>query len=539
MDFKRMSAIEEIEQCINIKQNFLLSGGAGSGKTHTLLETLQFIFNKDINANVACITYTNVAANEIKLRSPYKSLYVSTIHDFLWDIIKNYQKEIKTSIVELINRGNMQKENGISYSGDIEITQEYMESIDKITYREYRKIEEGIISHNEVLKIANYMFKNYPLLCKILSDKYEYIFIDEYQDTQRNVIEIFLDYIEKEDTTIGLFGDKMQAIYDDGIGNIDEYVQNNKVKEIIKEDNYRCSQKVIELLNRVRKDIFQKPSNNNLIGSIKFLYSNLDLNAEEVKKENIFNEWDFSDVQNTKVLYLTNKLLASEQKFDILYGEYSKYYNYDRALGDNKDALIKHLYKIEEIIYLYKSGKYNEFMNKTNFKLYKLEDKKVLKENIDLVMNTKDKTIEEIIDLVDLKGLVKKDDNLNEFIMENRDFYNIVKEIKYEQLSNMYNYEQGYTPYSTQHGVKGAEFDNVYIVLDNGKWTKYNFKYLFENSGNQNVIERTRKIFYVCCSRAMNNLVIYFSKPGLKVVQEAQKIFGEENVKEILRNKNG
>ena len=178
-------------------------------------------------------------------------------------------------------------------------------------------------------------------------------------------------------------------------------------------------------------------------------------------------------------------------------------------------------------------------MNKTNFKLYKLEDKKVLKENIDLVMNTKDKTIEEIIDLVDLKGLVKKDDNLNEFIMENRDFYNIVKEIKYEQLSNMYNYEQGYTPYSTQHGVKGAEFDNVYIVLDNGKWTKYNFKYLFENSGNQNVIERTRKIFYVCCSRAMNNLVIYFSKPGLKVVQEAQKIFGEENVKEILRNKNG
>lgn len=64
------------------ERNFLLSGGAGSGKTYTLVQTLHYIFDKNPKVQVACITYTNVAADEIKERSPYSRLHVSTIHDF-------------------------------------------------------------------------------------------------------------------------------------------------------------------------------------------------------------------------------------------------------------------------------------------------------------------------------------------------------------------------------------------------------------------------------------------------------------------------
>ena len=91
----------EINKCLEIKENFLLSGGAGSGKTHTLVETLKSVFAKNQNAKVACITYTNVAADEIKSRAPFDNLRVSTIHDFLWSEIKNYQKNLCDAFREL------------------------------------------------------------------------------------------------------------------------------------------------------------------------------------------------------------------------------------------------------------------------------------------------------------------------------------------------------------------------------------------------------------------------------------------------------
>lgn len=102
--------MQDIKKCLSNKTDFLLSGGAGSGKTYTLIQTLNFIFRENPKASVACITYTNVAANEIKDRSPYSKLRVSTIHDFLWEEIKNYQKNIKETVLSLINAEKEKKE---------------------------------------------------------------------------------------------------------------------------------------------------------------------------------------------------------------------------------------------------------------------------------------------------------------------------------------------------------------------------------------------------------------------------------------------
>lgn len=526
------SPIEDIQGHIEVGNNFLLSGGAGSGKTYTLIESIRHIYQQDIKAQVACITFTNVAADEITERVPYSNLRVSTIHEFLWSEIKSFQKNLKNVLVDLLKSGE------IRLQGDSEIVLEKLEpdyyKDKEIEYKEFKVVDKGIISHNEVLKIANCMFERFKLLRKMFCDKYDYILIDEYQDTEQQVIQIFLDYLRdvmKDNLVIGLFGDSMQSIYEKGIGNLSRYIEQGVVKEVVKEDNYRCSLATIELLNKIRKDIRQKPAANNKDGTIKFIYSNNnDVLLDEIKGTDHFNGWDFSDESKTKELYLTHKLIAKQRGFiDLI----TAYENSDRLLGNYKDKLAKHLYKMEDFLHAYESADYNDVLKLTDLKIKSHNDKVELKKGIKTILQVADNSIDEIIKLTDEQGLIKIDDDLNEYFSDKEEQYNKICDISYSQFRNLYNYEQGFSPYSTQHGVKGTEFDNVFVILDNGNWNMYNFKSLFENQGNPNVIERTRKVFYVCCSRTENNLVVYFNKPTDSVVSQAQAWFGEANVHQV------
>ena len=515
-------AIEQIKQHIQNKKNFLLSGGAGSGKTYTLMQVLDFVFEQNKSAKVACITYTNVAVNEIKERSPYSNLTVSTIHEFLWSQIKNYQKDLKKALIALIENSS------INYNGETAISIEYFND-KKIEYQEYKKIENGVVSHDEIIKLAHYMFENYEMLNSIVKDKFDFIFVDEYQDTQKEVTDIFLDFMQRgeKENILGFFGDSMQSIYDKRVGDIDNYITQGIVERVIKADNRRCSTEVIRLINQIRNDgIVQEPANNNQTGSIKFLYSTSEMSVGDIKRNIAFENWNFSDTKNTKELYLTHKLIANEQGFRTLLDIFSN----DDVTSDKPNKFIVHLLKIEELIFLYENRFYNQFIKKTHFKIKRLSDKQVLNDKIEQLKNSSNNTIEVVIELAHTLGIVKKDDKLNSYIRDNEEQFNNAKIIQYREIQNLYRYRQELSPYSTQHGVKGAEFDNVFVVLNNGKWNQYNFKYLFENNGNPNVLEKTRKIFYVACSRAKDNLVVYFPQPTQQVINKAKDWFGDINV---------
>ena len=88
---------------IKNKKHFVLSGGAGCGKTYSLVSLLNEISREEPNSKIACITYTNAAAIEIRNRTRMKNLHVSTIHDFLWMNISPFQKELKDLLVEMVN----------------------------------------------------------------------------------------------------------------------------------------------------------------------------------------------------------------------------------------------------------------------------------------------------------------------------------------------------------------------------------------------------------------------------------------------------
>jgi DNA helicase-2/ATP-dependent DNA helicase PcrA len=607
--------IDQIKRHIEEGKNFLLSGGAGSGKTHSLMETLDFLFSRNNRARVASITFTNVAVNEIRNRAPYKQLWASTIHEFLWASINAYQKELKKSLVELIEKEKHEAGTGIKYKGDLAITEEYL-SDKNLEYKDWLKIEDGTVSHDEVLKLANHMFEKHPLLCKILKDKYNFILIDEYQDTEKQVIEIFLKYLQNEKNgkcLIGLFGDSMQSIYDRRVGDIKEYVTEGLVNEVIKPDNWRCSNAVITLINKIRDDgIIQEASGDNIEGAIAFLYSNSEeINIEDVKKHPAFTEWAPSDT--AKELYLTHRLISKKAGFETLFEIYDKdriiehiqkikdelkkypekedsiagktfgevldlkiakegkpyaefiiknrdlfeatkgilfedlrkiYLNKDQLVeggsekkegrGDKKDDLIKHLSRIQKCIYLYDNNLVHDFLRLTEFKIRSASDKRKLKEIMEEIRKPKEKTIEDIINYADAMGIVRKDDNLKDFIREKKYVFDRVRQVKFSEFICLFNYEEGFSPYSTQHGIKGAEFDNVFVVLDNGEWKEYNFEYLFTNrTDKESIIKRTRRIFYACCSRTKKNLIVYYHKPSSSVVEMAKLWFGEKNVIQI------
>ena len=324
----------QIMQHIHDGHHFILSGGAGSGKTYTLVQVIKQIIREYPTSLIACITYTNAAVREIESRVNHNNLRVSTIHDFLWDCIGNFQKELHDSIVELINDG------AISVSGNVNlpISTDFFvqnEELKPIQYKEYLHVSDGVISHDEVLKVAKYMFNHYPKLRDVVKGSYPFILIDEYQDTSALVIEILLHSFDEDDkrrTIIGFFGDTMQAIYDDGVGDIDTYkYPSGKVYEVKKEQNRRSPQVIIDLANKIRFDgLIQRHSEDSNATNMKdgqvktgrayFLYSNSESTTiDDVRFFFLYEQgWDFSNPQTIKELNLTHRLIAGKAGFATL-----------------------------------------------------------------------------------------------------------------------------------------------------------------------------------------------------------------------------
>ncbi|WP_378187863.1 UvrD-helicase domain-containing protein [Aquimarina sp. W85] len=623
-DIEVLDEFQQIMNHIGNGNNFLLSGGAGSGKTYTLVQVIKKCIEDFPTSKVACMTYTNAAVKEIEERVNHKNLNVTTIHDFLWDNIKHFQKELKQSLVVLANDDLITR---INISSVNLVPNDFFDDLEKgIQYKEYLRLQDGIISHDELLILANHLFKTYPKLNDILKDRFKFIFVDEYQDTSKLVIEIFLEHFELSDkkNIVGFFGDAMQCIYDNTVGNLDEYKgeNDNKVREVKKQQNRRNPKLVIDLANRLRTDgLVQTESNDEnapnmnedgtlKAGDIRFLYSDNE-NIQEVKEH---LGWDFSDSKNTKELNLTHNLIADkagirnlmniynsdgvlkyknrvrkyikdngiDEDFSAMtFGEVSDflvdvnptnsmqrfiddnpelynvarnqnwdifskiYVDKDQLLDDKKqseddenkkgskrDALIRHLFKIETNIFLYSNKRYNEFLRATDyrFNIRRIEDKRVLKASIESLINVGEKTIEEVINEANENGVCLIDDKLERFKIDKEYLFNRVKNVKYKEFQKLFIYLEGFTPFSTQHKTKGAEFDNVLVILDNGGWNNYNFKNLFLVAGSESVLERTQKLFYVCCTRSKEKLAIYFNSPSDAVIAKAKEWFGEANV---------
>ena len=626
--------VEKVFEAIKEDKNFILEGGAGSGKTFSLISIIEKISRDEPDKSIVCITYTNNAVAEIRERITNDKLKVSTIHKFIWSIIEQFQNEIKCCLIDLINDDEQKAFiRPLDYPSEDPLTDTYFENI-RVDYDERYSMNiinnHVQISHDHILIVAEKMFSKYKKLCDILADTANYIFVDEYQDTSPLIVKILLEHLQKstKKNVVGFFGDSMQAIYDSGVGDLDSY----NLAKIAKAQNRRNPKKVIDLANKFRNDrLVQIPSSdltapnmeegNVIQGVVKFIYGN-DINKLEVlRNSKLYRELEFDIPNKTKELRLTHKLNAEMEGFSKLFELYNsdifvklvanlkkkidtnqviddgksfeelveeaqivvgrggpliidvvkstpelldfydevKTYSFEEVIskskvnkdsllaykfngsssryeaGTDRDRILRRLDLIHELLDLYKIGKHNEFLRITKFNITSSEDKISLSEVMTKI-SVDDITIGKVIELAEGSGLISKDDLFTNFI-ENRGYYLWLrlKKLPFKEYINSIAYLREYVSVITQHKVKGSEYENVLVLLDNGRWNQYNFDTLFGmGSTSENVQDRTKKLFYVAITRAMKNLIVYMPTSDSQIIEKAQDYFELDDIVDVL-----
>lgn len=548
-------ADEKILACLKAQQSFLIDAGAGSGKTSSLIRALDYIRGPDRASvigegqRVACITFTNVAKNEIVERTEHDPLFVvSTIHDFLWASIKAFQKELKPALLafnESLPNTSRRKQN----QAELE---EALNGVQRIVYSDRgANFMEGRIFHDDLLGVAHIMFRDHALLSKVVAAGFPFIFVDEYQDTDPLVISTLLDHLLHTDKPplIGFFGDKMQSIYPGGAGELSAEHQ-ALLTHIKKEENYRCSKAVIDVLNNIRTDIKQEPTGKNLPGAAVYVNlqgvdPNADLSALAVQKAHDAFGWDVEG--ELKVLFLTHRLIARKAGYADLWAAYnSRGGFYQERFQSGEDPIAAFFVKdVEPFITAWRDGKVGKAISclkKRSVPIAGAEEKARVKAALDGLIALIDGggTVEAVLKHLRQAQLVTLYEDLENAISgdavpaepdtpeaAHHAFMALLLAVPYVEVSRYRAVLENSLPFSTKHGVKGDEFQNVVVILDDAgaNWNQYSFGKLLAGSDTSESREkRTRNLFYVCCSRAKDKLIVADLGAGAQAKIEA--LFG-------------
>lgn len=658
---KEKGILEKLFQNISENKSTLFNAGAGAGKTYSLIECLKYVIREEgrnlenKNKKVICITYTNVATNEIKERLGNTNLIlVSTIHERIWSLINNklyqsklveihieytkekikeeneklknnkkyssYNKEEKSYINEIISKTNIKiqflnkdnfeeelKKENISDKifFDMKVTnfKEIYKKLKKISKLEnclkeienkkYKNIEytplfnfdvlhKMKISHNTLLEYGYRMIKKFDLLKQIIIDRYPYIFIDEYQDTDEKVVKIMnlLDEYSKKINHkfyVGYFGDYVQNIYNSGVGELIEELHTN-LDNVYKKYNRRSAKEIIEVANKIKKNEFSQESiyEDSGGGTIEFFSGK----EEEIKAflEKVEKEWNITQDSPLHCFILTNKLIAEYSGFQDIYDFFYKsdYYkkNYNQLTSElfsndmTKLGNIPSLFfKIIKFLHDLQSEK--TFVTDIFNKVYReksLKQLRNLKKILIEIRNSKKETLNDYLEKIfelynrnedlDYKKIVKNVFQIEDISLENIKKY-IIQELfdnEYEknineveiffkiemnQYFNWYKYlmeERGEKIYyHTYHGTKGREFENVVIIMENsfGRNNKNLFFDFFKNY-NKKIEEKdlkkhneARNLLYVSVTRAIKNLKIFYIDDISEFSGNIKKVFGD------------
>lgn len=539
--------MKSIIQCIVDNNSFKLEAGAGAGKTYSLIETLKYVKKYYPKRKILCITYTNNAKNEILERLDNQSnIIVSTIHDFIWKFISPFQKELRKKINILIS----EKITELEKTSNTERLQKY-ENADltlTIKYLNYEALHKGIISHDRVIELFIDFLDN-ESFCKILIDSFSYVFIDEYQDADKNLLPKLLNTINKYKNgkylVLGLYGDNMQQIFHKGIGGINcsEY----SLIDINKDDNYRSCKELIEVGNVLRNDTINQMCRNQNVkkNQITFIFNT---SSDKTLKNYNFKDISFMEF---KRLYLVHKQIAKEIGFSNLLELFKTKYPRDisNVIKNADDRFLNYMCtEIMPCIYDYKKGNFVTLMKQFKREKFNINDLSVTKIKLDEIfnnMNTPIKTFMQQMLEINFFDRVRFDEICDSYKdTDDEEFLNNILNCSTEEYFNHFRQYSGDTNLETMHGVKGNEFENVIVNIEiPSPWNWYDFanyvcqKYRTDQSGI-NIRKRTQKLLYVACTRARSTLIInYIVNNSLTSKEiEDEKNHLQETVKNVFGN---
>jgi DNA helicase-2/ATP-dependent DNA helicase PcrA len=531
-----------------------VSAGPGAGKTTWLIGHIINVLNKStklgVSRKIACITYTNIAVETIlkRLGDGAHQVEVSTIHSFLYKhILKPYASflpsgygldatKIKGHDDKVVSGYQFLKDWKIAtgqarINDDAKIRSAFKSlkwSVDssgalvlktpfpvKIggypikndSYLVYKKMAwaKGIIHHDDVLFLSYELIRLFPFILEILRAKFPYFYIDEFQDINPIQLNLLNQIIQKE-TKICIVGDNAQSIYGFMGAVPDQFINFSapglKLYKI--DDNWRSTEKIVDLLNLIRLDVKQSSmravsgtapviivgdkiaalsamtaetgsndictlTRDNLIANS--IRKGLSLTAGEDLMDKL-SELDSNSERRRAFIRCAKAIEYAEQGFfkDAL-KEISKMHSVEDEIQGKKRSL--------EILTQVLNGK-NAFINGSLMDFYNF----IVSEGI---------------------GALAKPskDPLKSFILTNTyaDFSAGVKAL-----------DEG-LPFRTIHKSKGDEFDGVLIVLAANKDGIYKESDELSFLLAPDLSKEEHRIKYVALSRAMNHL--YISLPEL------------------------
>lgn len=570
----------EIESCFSASspKNFFVFAGAGSGKTRSLINTLNFLDKEQgekllmKGKQIAVITYTNAACDEISRRLQYKSIFsVSTIHSFLWELIKNYQVDIKTWIMESVQKEIEELKQKQTKTSRGKAGEKRAETIKKKTERlaKIRSIQKfsynpngdnvgyDSLSHSEVIKMSTEFIATEPTMQDILTSKYPILLIDESQDTKKELIDALLIVCEKygEKFIVGMFGDTMQKIYNDGKDNLAKCIPDNWVKPV-KIMNHRSAKRIVTLANSIRSSVDdqkQQARSDAEEGIVRLFITSKSNNKEYVEKRvaemmvQDTGDIGWNDEEDYKSLILEHHMAASRFGFSELYMPLSNSKKFDTSLREGYIPELSILSKIVfPLLVAYQSGndfevakiirKNSPLLNKEVFITglnNQVELLRKAEEAVELLMKLwndgKVPTCLEVLKSIRDTGLFKVGNRVDEVLADySQDENEKITALRtalsapFYELERYALYVSDNTRFATHQGVKGLEFPRVMVILDDAQARGFLFSYekLFgvkaqsdtdeknAHDGKDTSITRTARLFYVACTRAKKSLAI-------------------------------
>lgn len=592
------------------KGPLLVLAGAGSGKTRVLTTSIAYLIEeKNIDPrNIIAITFTNKAANEMKerisnlLNMDVSHLWIGTFHSICARILRlnidkiGYDKNFtiydssdqKTLVKEIINELGLKEDitprealSVISQAKNKSMTpDEFLQLNTYYTkgdsyYEIYKKYEEKKFYYNaldfdDLIDKVLYIFSKDIETLKFCQEKFQYVFVDEYQDTNNSQYEL-IKYFSGFHNNITVVGDADQSIYSfrgADISNILNFEKDFKDADVIKlEQNYRSTDKILDTANVLIENNSERKDKNlwtdNKNGS-KPIYRSTNVETEEAKfvldniKELTYQGYDAKDFA---ILYRTNAQSRSFEEifmknlinYKVIGGlkfydrkEIKDLVSYLKIIVNPKDDLAlkriinepkrgignKSIAEIESIASLHEISmldliRLDEFRPLLTDRLKKLADKfyMPLKDIFDNI--EKYKIVDLINEVLDKSGYLKmletsysvedrsRIDNINEFISsaaeyeeENPDdtIFDYLENLSL--LSDLDKTEDKDNSVSlmTMHAAKGLEFPIVFVVGLD--------EGLFpgKRSIDEGNVEEERRLFYVGITRAREKLFLTSSK---------------------------
>ncbi len=559
-------AQRKINEALDAGHSFRLEAGAGAGKTYSLVAALKRLIAERGPAliragqKVACITYTEVARNEIAQEiEDHPAILVNTIHGFSWAFLRQFQKALRDLVGEMEDRKEKVEQGGGIGSKPVDYDLGFFGvDMDRVT-----------LSHDDIPEMMAKLLQKEKFR-RILTQQFPVIFIDEYQDTHRQFMEAINEHFLKPETgpLVGLFGDHWQTIYRSEY-ELAEY----PIKEIAKGSNFRSVPAVVDVLNKLRPELHQAVHDPEAKGEARFFHTNAykgqrtnDRHSKEdlppdlarCTRENLMQRlqaegWDLS---RTKVLMLTHNVLAAEQGYPNLAEVFS---GRNDLFVKKEDPTIKFFAEVvEPICAAYGASRYGDMFRAfgSGPAIAKHEDKACWRRDMDALQKLRaEGTVGQVIDHLKVTRRPSPPDRVlrrdEELIALNGDpipedasalmRYSKLRDIPYGEVVEVIKFIEKLTAFATQHSVKGSEFENVLVVLGGG-WNHYNWPQLLElietnalNAKNTKGFYRARNLFYVSISRPMTRLAVLATQSMPDTALAAvNRLFGHDNIEELI-----